>query len=77
MIRILVTGANGQVGSEIQFLAAHTPQCHFTFTDRTELDITSAEAVQSYFEQHSFDYLINCAAYTAGGQSRVGERVGF
>lgn len=65
MIRILVTGANGQVGSELRFLSESLQQCQFTFTDRTELDITNAEVVQSYFEQHSFDCLINCAAYTA------------
>jgi dTDP-4-dehydrorhamnose reductase len=65
MIRILVTGANGQVGSELRFLSESLQQCQFTFTDRTELDIANAEVVKGYFEQHSFDYLINCAAYTA------------
>ncbi len=77
MIRILVTGANGQVGSELRFLSNRLLQCQFTFTDRTELDITSSDAVQSYFEQHSFDYLINCAAYTAVDKAESEKELAF
>ncbi|MBK7148645.1 MAG: dTDP-4-dehydrorhamnose reductase [Bacteroidetes bacterium] len=65
MIRILVTGANGQVGSELKFLAAHQEMFQCTFVSRSELDITDAAAVERYFAQEHFDYLINCAAYTA------------
>ncbi len=77
MIRILVTGANGQVGSELRFLSNRLLQCQFAFTDRTELDITSSDAVQSYFEQHSFDYLINCAAYTAVDKAESEKELAF
>ncbi len=65
MTKILVTGANGQLGSELQLLAANHPGLAFTFTDVAELDITNKEDVISFFRQHNFNYCINCAAYTA------------
>lgn len=64
-MHILVTGAKGQVGSELFHLHSRYPQWQFTFTDRTELDICQAEAVHAYFAQHAFDVCINAAAYTA------------
>lgn len=65
MIKILVTGANGQLGQELQALVVHFPTLRCTFTDRLELDITNQEAVTTFFAQHEFEYCINCAAYTA------------
>ncbi|MEM0991860.1 MAG: dTDP-4-dehydrorhamnose reductase [Bacteroidota bacterium] len=64
MIRTLVTGANGQVGSEIRYLAAEYPKFDFIFTDYKELDITDEAAVLKFFSAHQIDYCINCAAYT-------------
>lgn len=64
-MQLLVTGANGQVGSELRALAENYPAIQWHFTDHLELDITNEEAVQAYFEQHPLDYCINCAAYTA------------
>jgi len=61
---ILVTGAKGQLGSEIQ----HLSQFHdfdFEFTDIEELDITSMEQIEAFFSSRKFDMIINCAAYTA------------
>jgi dTDP-4-dehydrorhamnose reductase len=65
MQKILVTGAKGQVGSELQDLASTFPNFVFVFTDYEELDITDAEAVLNFFEMQQFHYCINCAAYTA------------
>lgn len=66
-MHILVTGAHGQVGSELQALQATYPQWSFVFTDRDALDISDVHAVNRFFEQAAqrFDYCINCAAYTA------------
>ncbi len=61
---VLVTGANGQLGSEIKYLS----QFHnlsFIFTDIDELDITCIDDVRAFFSSHKIDYVINCAAYTA------------
>ncbi len=62
---ILVTGSKGQVGQELQTLAAEFHQFSFVFVDIEELDITNEKAVQEFFEKNSFQYCINCAAYTA------------
>ncbi len=62
---ILVTGANGQLGTELSILSRKHAQHHFTFTDVSELDITNARAVEDFFQGNSFDVCVNCAAYTA------------
>ena len=64
MFNILVTGANGQLGSEIRALHADYPY-NFFFTDKTELDITDKNAAEEFIERIGVDTIINCAAYTA------------
>ena len=63
--KVLVTGSNGQLGNEIKRLAAGNKHMEFYFTDVDELDITSQEALETFFENNPVDYIINCAAYTA------------
>ena len=61
---ILVTGGNGQLGTALRLASAES--CHrFVFTDVEELDITSGEAVATFFEREKVDVVVNCAAYTA------------
>ena len=62
-MRILVTGANGQLGSEMRKLGAVSPN-EYIFTDVQELDITNKEAVMSFVEQNGVNIIVNCAAYT-------------
>ncbi len=76
-IRILVTGAQGQLGSEIKEIAAQYPNCIFTFTDRAELSITDKNAVDRFFEDFQPDYCINCAAYTAVDKAEDPEQRGI
>ncbi len=64
-LTILVTGANGQLGKELQLLAPEFPDHQFLFTTRADLDIEEPAAMEKYFAAHSIDYCINCAAYTA------------
>ena len=65
MTSILVTGANGQLGSEIKDLAGNYPDLDFTYIDIEDLDLTDSSAVKSFMDAESFDFCINCAAYTA------------
>ena len=65
MVKILVTGANGQVGQELKTLAKEFTDFHFVFVGKDDLDITNQEAVSSFFNEQQFQYCINCAAYTA------------
>ncbi len=64
MNRILVTGANGQLGSEIQALAKESGYTYL-FTDREELDICNAQKVAEFLDINGIEIIINCAAYTA------------
>jgi dTDP-4-dehydrorhamnose reductase len=65
MTTILVTGASGQLGSELKELSVKYSGYDFVFTDVGELDITDAEATASFISEISPAWIINCAAYTA------------
>lgn len=76
--RILVTGANGQLGSELRELSAKYTDYEFTFTDVAELDITNIDLLNAYFQsQPKFDFLINCAAYTAVDAAESNQELAF
>ena len=64
-MNILVTGANGQLGNEMQVLARENLQHTYFFTDVQELDICDEQAVYVYVSEHKIDIIVNCAAYTA------------
>lgn len=71
-MNILVTGACGQLGNEMQLQAAQNPQHCWFFTDVIEasqsvvpLDITDPVAVSSFVDANAIDIIVNCAAYTA------------
>ncbi len=63
-MHILVTGSNGQLGSEIRKISSNFPNYRFSFTDIEDLDITNKYDVDNYINS-DFDVIINCAAYTA------------
>ena len=62
---ILVTGASGQLGSEIRERSGRYSGYTFVFTDTGELDITDSKATASFIAELSPSWIINCAAYTA------------
>ena len=63
MKRVLITGANGQLGLALQD-AAKDSNLALVFMDKNTLDITDAEAINEVFATQSFDVCINAAAYT-------------
>ena len=63
--KILVTGANGQLGKELKDLASSFPQFDFIFLSRTDMPIHHFELVRNFFKSIKPAYCINCAAYTA------------
>jgi dTDP-4-dehydrorhamnose reductase len=65
MIRVLVTGANGQMGNEFRKLAGAGQDTEFIFTDVDELNITDEEEINKFIKKNPVRFLINCAAYTA------------
>ena len=61
---ILVTGSNGQLGSEIKELSVNYFYSFF-FTNRDNIDITSKDNIKSFCQENNINVIINCAAYTA------------
>ena len=61
--RILITGANGQLGSEMRRLGEVSPNTYI-YADVAELDITNAAAVAAFVKENAVDIIVNCAAYT-------------
>ena len=66
-MNILVTGANGQLGNEMQLVAKQSKD-NYIFTDvcdgYTKLDITNLDTVRSIVKQNDIKCIVNCAAWT-------------
>ena len=65
MNKILVTGAKGQLGSEIKMLAPNYPHFDFIFTDIDDFPLDQSAVIQTNFNRIQPNIVINCAAYTA------------
>ncbi|GGB04231.1 dTDP-4-dehydrorhamnose reductase [Puia dinghuensis] len=74
---ILVTGANGQLGRELQVLAAAYPQYSFVFADRSQLSIEDPQQIATFFNTHKPAWCINCAAYTAVDKAETEKDAAF
>ena len=64
-MNILVTGSNGQLGSEIKDIATSYKNFRFFFTDLPALDICNSNQLVVFITKNKIDTVINCAAYTA------------
>ncbi len=62
---VLVTGANGQLGQSLQFIAPNYAEIEFVFCSSSDLDITNLKNCESVFSKIKPNYCINTAAYTA------------
>lgn len=76
-MKIIVTGANGQVGKELQALQAAYPQLQFHFFTKEDLNITDLAGVEAAFKQVQPDYCVNCAAYTAVDKAETEKEAAF
>jgi len=77
MIKILVTGALGQLGSSIKFVSGKRKDFRFDYTDYAELDISNLATVKNYVSDTTPDYIINCAAYTAVDKAQTEQELCF
>ncbi len=75
---IVVTGKNGQLGSELQLLAPlYDAQYDFLFVDRSQLDLASNDSIDNFFAAHTPSIVINCAAYTAVDKAETDRESAF
>jgi len=81
IITVLVTGSNGQLGSELRHIIQNSTseiQHHnFYFTDKSTLDITDKNAIDNFCTQNNIKIIINCAAYTAVDKAESDEEMAY
>lgn len=76
-ITILISGSNGQLGSELKERAASHPDAHFVFLSRDAFSITDGDALKACFDKYRPAYFINCAAYTAVDKAEEERELAF
>ena len=72
-MKILVTGANGQLGQEFKNNVCSSDH-EFYFTDENDLDITKKKEILDYVTIYKIDLIINCAAYTNVNDAETNKR---
>jgi len=77
MQKIIVTGANGQLGNELRELSVQHSQYQFIFLAKDELDISDAEKIFLFFKNTTPDFCINCAAYTAVDKAEIEKEAAY
>ena len=76
--KVLVTGANGQLGKTIKELYGENDiGLDFVFVSKKELDITKKSKLKAFFNKNWFDYCINCAAYTNVEQAEKTPKIAY
>lgn len=65
MLKVLVTGSNGQLGTELKHLSSVNTNFEFTFIDSDVLNLSKPQEIVDYFADKNFEAIVNCAAYTA------------
>jgi len=69
-MKVLVTGANGQLGKSLRdMVSKHQTSDVFIFADRAQLDLSQTQHIKSYLDHHPVDVIVNCAAYTLVDQA--------
>lgn len=77
MIKILVTGANGQLGSELAVLSSNCAQYEWVFTDRTQITLDDLDILKVQLNQIQPDVIFNCGAYTAVDKAETEKEQAF
>ena len=75
--KLLITGANGQLGMEFRDLEKQYSQFHFLFVTKNELPINDFIAIEKFFKKNQIDACINCAAYTAVDKAETEKALAF
>ncbi|MEL1252644.1 dTDP-4-dehydrorhamnose reductase [Flavobacterium sp. DGU38] len=77
MKRILVTGANGQLGSELSRLSSDYPQYEWMFADRTQITLNDIDLLNTQLSKIKPDIILNCGAYTAVDKAELEKDLAF
>ena len=74
-MKILITGSNGQLWSEIRELASEYENLQCVFKDLPELDICDTDALNTFIIDQHINAVINCAGYTAVDQAEENSEI--
>ena len=74
-MKVLVTGSNGQLGSEINHISTNYLKLNCLFRDIPELDICNIELLERFIIDNKINAVINCAAYTSVDKAEEEEQI--
>src|SRR5687768_14658771 len=77
MKKILVTGSNGQLGSEFAVLSVEYPQYKWFFADRNKVTLHDLDKLSIQLDEVKPDIIFNCAAYTAVDKAEIEQKLAF
>ena len=77
MKKILVTGANGQLGSELNVLSSNYTQYEWVFADRAKITLNDLDLLQTQLNEIQPDIILNCGAYTAVDKAETEKELAF
>jgi dTDP-4-dehydrorhamnose reductase len=77
MERILVTGANGQLGSELALISANYLNYEWSFADRNTITLDNLDLLQTQLEEIQPNIIFNCGAYTAVDKAETEKELAF
>lgn len=77
MEKVLVTGANGQLGSELAVLAKKYPNYEWVFADRKETSLDDLELLKKQLSEIQPNIILNCGAYTAVDKAETEKEMAF
>ncbi|SNR49382.1 dTDP-4-dehydrorhamnose reductase [Flavobacterium sp. ov086] len=77
MKKILVTGANGQLGSELTVLSSKYPQFEWVFANRTIVTLDNLVLLKEQLNEIDPDIILNCGAYTAVDKAEADKEIAF
>jgi len=77
MKKILVTGANGQLGSELSAISSEYTQYNWFFADRTQITLDNLEILKIQLNKIQPDIILNCGAYTAVDKAETEKELAF
>ena len=76
-MNILITGSNGQLGSEIKQLSPYYSSWNFIYKDLPDLDITNIELLEKLVKEEAINTIVNCAAYTAVDPAESNQEIAY
>jgi dTDP-4-dehydrorhamnose reductase len=77
MTKILVTGANGQLGCELSVLSSKYPQYEWIFADRNKITLNNLDLLKVQLNEIQPDIILNCGAYTAVDKAEAEKELAF